>query len=325
MLRFPQHDGLSENYDIEMALRPGPGQLDSPGFLMRRLMTWQEISIAVPFEFVEPISYLFSRYGRGLSMERDGEDKILLRTFLPDTSRQRLARIEVGIKLINALEPVGEPILKPLSDAEDWQDNWKAHFNLLRVGRNLVIKPSWIDYQASSNDLVIALDPGMAFGTGYHPTTYGCLEALERQAQPGMAVLDLGTGSGILSIAAVKLGAARVVALDLDPQAVRAARQNFRRARVQRQITLTQGTVPHPLAGTGQFDLVMANISARAIRERGPFILPVLAPQGLFIAAGILEKEQPDINDAITDMGFSLMETGLHEDWVTLTYRSGPP
>ena len=284
-------------------------------------MTWQEISITVPFEFVEPVSYLFSRYGRGLSMELDRDDRILLRTYLQDTSRQRFARIEVGIKLVNLLEPLGELNITDLSEDEDWRDNWKAHFSLLRVGRRLVIKPSWIEYEALPGELLIELDPGMAFGTGYHPTTYGCLEAIEQEMRPGMIVLDLGTGSGILAITALKLGAAQVVALDQDPQAVRAARQNFRRARVQRQVSLAQGTVPHPLAGTGLFNLAVANISDRAIRERAAFIAPALAPQGIFIASGILAKERERVDDALSELGFSPVDARHHEDWVTITYR----
>jgi len=284
-------------------------------------MAWREISITVPFEFVEPVSYLFSRYGRGLSMELDQDERMLLRTYLQDTSRQRLARIEVGIKLVNILEPLGELKITDLSEDEDWRENWKAHFSLLRVGRRLVIKPSWIEYQESPGELLIELDPGMAFGTGYHPTTYGCLEAIEQEVRPGMVVLDLGTGSGILAITALKLGAARVVALDLDPQAVRAARQNFRRVRVQRQVSLAQGTVPHPLAGTGLFNLAVANISDRAIRERAPFIAPALAPQGLFIASGILTKERERVDDALGELGFSPVDARHHEDWVTITYK----
>ena len=284
-------------------------------------MAWQEISITVPFEFVEPVSYLFSRYGRGLSMELDQDERILLRTYLQGSSRQRLARIEVGIKLVNLLEPLGELNITDLSEDEDWRENWKAHFTLLRVGRRLVIKPSWIEYQASPGELLIELDPGMAFGTGYHPTTYGCLEALEQVVRPGMVVLDLGTGSGILAITALKLGAARIVALDQDPEAVRAARQNFRRTRVQRQVSLAQGTVPHPLVGTGLFDLAVANISDRAIRERAPFIAPALAPQGLFIASGILTKERERVDEALSELGFYPVDARHHEDWVTITYR----
>ena len=284
-------------------------------------MAWQEISITVPFEFVEPVSYLFSRYGRAMSMESSQDERILLRTYLQDSSRQRMARIEVGIKLVNILEPLGELKITDLSEDEDWRENWKAHFSLLRMGQHLVIKPSWIEYQALPGELLIELDPGMAFGTGYHPTTYGCLEAIEQAVRPGMVVLDLGTGSGILTITALKLGAARVVALDQDPEAVRAARQNFRRARVQLQVSLAQGTVPHPLAGTGLFDVAVANISDRAIRERAPFIAPALAPQGLFIASGILATEREQVDDALSELGFSPVNTRQLEDWVTITYR----
>ena len=156
-------------------------------------MTWHEISITVPFEYVEPISYLFDRYGHGMSMEVLGPNEVLLRTYLPSTSRQRLAHIEVGVNLASTLQPLGELQLNPLDDDEDWQNAWKSHFNLLKLGRHLVIKPSWIEYQPDPEDRVIDLDPGLAFGTGYHPTTFTCLEVLERLVHPGAAVLDLGT------------------------------------------------------------------------------------------------------------------------------------
>ncbi len=141
-------------------------------------MTWHEISITVPFEYVEPISYLFDRYGHGMSMEVLGADEVLLRTYLPSTSRQRLAHIEVGVNLASILQPLGELEVRPLDDDQDWQNAWKSHFSLLKLGRHLVIKPSWIDYQPEPEGRVIDLDPGLAFGTGYHPTTYTCLEAL---------------------------------------------------------------------------------------------------------------------------------------------------
>ena len=172
-------------------------------------MTWHENTITVPFEYVEPISYLFDRYGHGMSMEVLGANEVLLRTYLPSTSRQRLAPIEVGVKLVGILQPLGELLVDSLDDDEDWHNAWKSHFHLLKLGRHLVIKPSWIDYQPEPEDRVIDLDPGLAFGTGYHPTTYTCLEVLERLVHPGAAVLDLGTGSGILTIAAIKLGAAK--------------------------------------------------------------------------------------------------------------------
>ena len=305
-------------------------------------MAWQELSIRVPYEYVEPVSYLFSRYGHGLSMEKDGEteeakeawtgedpdrewdgvERVMLRTYLQHTSRQRLARIEVGLKLVGLLEPLEDLTITPVPEMEDWQTQWRSHFDLLKVGSRLVIKPTWIDYVRSGEEIVVELDPGMAFGTGYHPTTHTCLEALEDLVTPGMTVLDLGTGSGILSIAAVHLGALKVVALDIDPQAVRAARQNFRRTRVQRQVSLTQGTVPHPLAGEGQFDLVVANISARAVGERAPFIAPTLKPGGMLIASGIMIEQQAGVEETLTGLDLALETTWPRDEWISLGYRS---
>jgi ribosomal protein L11 methyltransferase len=285
-------------------------------------MEWHEISIEVPYEYVEPISYLFDRYGHGLSMETRGPDLVLLRTYLPSTSRQRLAHIEVGVNLARILQPLGELKIVPLDQDEDWQNAWKSHFHLLKLGEHLVIKPSWIDYQPESEDVVIELDPGLAFGTGYHPTTYTCLEALEHLIRPGMSLLDLGTGSGILTIAAVKLGAVQVLALDIDSIAVRAARQNMRRLGIHSRVTLAQGTLPHPQAGAGSYDLVLANISARAIRERAAHILPVLKPEGALIASGIISDQQPETVEALVKTGFTSIEEWPKEDWVSLVCRA---
>ncbi len=287
-------------------------------------MIWQEISIAAPYEYVEPISYLFSRYGHGLSMELDNAGGVLFRTYLPNTSQRRLARIEVGVRLVNLLHPLGELTVRPLPQDEDWQNTWKAHFSLFKLGQHLVIKPSWIPYVAAAEDVVIDIDPGMAFGTGYHPTTYTCLEALEQLLRTGMEVLDLGTGSGILAIAAVKLGASHVVALDIDPEAVRAARQNLRRSGVAQRVSLSRGTVPHHLVGPGQFDLAVANISARVVPGRAPFILPALKPSGFFIASGFMSGQQQEVGDALRGAGFSLLRVLAREEWVSLVFRREP-
>ena len=190
-------------------------------------MIWQELSIQVPGEFVEPISYLFGKYGHGLSVEDLGGGQVMMRSYLPNTSRRRRARIEVGVNLVRRLQPMGELQVADLKDS-DWETAWKAHFGILRAGSRLVIKPSWLEYEARGDEVVIELDPGMAFGTGHHPTTNACLQALERRLSPGDAVLDLGAGSGILSIAAARLGAASVVALDVDATAVKASRRTSR-------------------------------------------------------------------------------------------------
>ena len=284
---------------------------------------WQEVSISVPFEYVEPISYLFDRYGYGLTMEDDGPELIKLRTYLPSDARQRFSHIEVGVNLASLIQPLGELTVTPLDEDADWQNAWKAHFTLLKIGKRLVIKPSWIEYEAQDGELLIELDPGLAFGTGYHPTTYTCLEAMEQLVQPGMNVLDLGCGSGILTIAAIKLGAGRVTALDIDPQAVQASRQNFRRTRIREQVSLDQGSLPHKLAPAGAFDLALANISARGIRERAPDILPTLRPGGVLVASGIIEEQHAETEEVLIQTGFTDIEVWPKEDWVTLTCRPG--
>ena len=284
---------------------------------------WQEVSISVPFEYVEPISYLFDRYGYGLSMEDDGPDRIKLRTYLPSDARQRYSHIEVGVNLASILEPLGELTVTPLDNDADWQNAWKEHFTLLRVGDRLVIKPSWIDYEPEEGDILVELDPGLAFGTGYHPTTYTCLEVMEKLITPETVVLDLGCGSGILSIAATKLGVQRVVALDIDPQAVQASRQNFRRTRISDRVELDQGSLPHRLAPLGTFDLAVANISSRGIRERAKHILQALKDDGVLVASGIIDEQLPETKEALIEAGFTSLEFWTREDWVTISCKRG--
>ncbi len=285
-------------------------------------MVWQELSISVPHEYVEPISYLFGRYGKGLSTEVAGEGRVLLRTYMTSGSRQRLARIEVGVRLVNAVEPIGSLLVRDLPDDEDWQNSWKSHFKILRIGEHLVIKPTWLELDPGPDDIVIELDPGIAFGTGYHPTTDTCLQAMEQHITPGMTVLDLGTGSGILTIAAIKLGAELVTALDIDTMAVTAARRNFRRCRISKQVRLGKGSVPHPTAGAGQFDLAVANISARGVADRCPFILTALKPGALFIASGLLDAQKDEVASVAEPLGFTLESEWPQEEWTTLLYRA---
>ncbi|MQG41652.1 MAG: 50S ribosomal protein L11 methyltransferase [SAR202 cluster bacterium] len=287
-------------------------------------MVWQELSITVPHEYVEPISYLFGRYGKGVSTELAGEGKVLLRTYLTTGSRQRMARIDVGVRLVGAIEPIGDLEIRELPEDEDWMESWKSNFGILRIGKRLVIKPTWLelDFTASPDDIVIEIDPGIAFGTGYHPTTDTCLQAMEQHIAPGMTVLDLGTGSGILTIAAIKLGAGLVTALDIDSQAVTAARRNFKRLGINKQVRLGQGSVPHPTAPAGDFDLAVANISARGVADRCPFILTALKPGALFIASGLLNTQKEEVAAVVEPLGFSLISEWPQEEWTTLLYRA---
>ena len=285
-------------------------------------MAWQELSITVPHEYVEPISYLFGRYGKGLSTEVVGQGRVLLRTYITSGSRQRLARIDVGVRLVAAVADIDPLEIRDLPEDEDWQNSWKSHFKILHIGQHLVIKPTWLELDPRPDDIVIELDPGIAFGTGYHPTTDTCLQALEQNITPGMTVLDLGTGSGILTIAAIKLGAERVTALDIDSLAVTAARRNFRRCGISKQVSLAKGSVPNPTAGPGQFDLAVANISARGVADRCPFILTALKPGGIFIASGLLETQKEEVASTAEPLGFTLVSEWPQEEWVTLLYRA---
>jgi len=287
-------------------------------------VAWQELSITVPHEYVEPISYLFGRYGKGVSTELAGNGQVLLRTYLTTGSRQRMARIDVGVRLVGAIEPIGDLIVRDLPEDEDWMNSWKSHFKILRIGKRLVIKPTWLelDDTIKPDDIVIELDPGIAFGTGYHPTTDTCMQAMEQHITPGMAVLDLGTGSGILTITAMKLGAGKVTALDIDSQAVSAARRNFKRTGISKQVKLGRGSVPHPTAPAGEFDLAVANISARGVADRCPFILTALKPGALFIASGLLATQKAEVANVVEPLGFTLVSEWPQEEWVTLLYRA---
>ena len=286
-------------------------------------MSWHELSITVPFEYVEPVSYLFERYGYGLSVETIPGEHAVLRSYLPSLSRQRLAHIEVGVKLASSVAELGELQITPLGVDEDWRDSWKKHFTLLRVGNNLVVKPSWIDYEAKDGDVVIDLDPGLAFGTGYHPTTYSCLEALEELTKQGHSVLDVGTGSGILTIAAAKLGAAHISAVDIDGHAVRAARKNFRRTGIADLVHAESGSIPNAATRDRTFDLAVANISARGIRLVAPAIPDLLAKDGVFIASGIIVDQHDEAASAITDAGMVIDELRQREDWLTMLCSRG--
>ena len=235
-----------------------------------------------------------------------------------------MARIDVGVRLVGAIEPIGDLEIRELPEDEDWMESWKSNFGILRIGKRLVIKPTWleVDFNASQDDIVIEIDPGIAFGTGYHPTTDTCLQAMEQRIVPGMTVLDLGTGSGILTIAAIKLGAGLVTALDIDSQAVTAARRNFKRLGINKQVRLGQGSVPHPTAPAGDFDLAVANISARGVADRCPFILTALKPGALFIASGLLNTQKEEVAAVVEPLGFSLISEWPQEEWTTLLYRA---
>lgn len=210
-----------------------------------------------------------------------------------------------------------EVTLLEVEDA-DWGSAWKAYYKPILLGKNLLIKPTWEDVSVEGR-VVLELDPGMAFGTGTHPTTVMCLEILETVIKGGERVIDVGCGSGILSIAAAKLGAKSVQALDYDPMAVKVTAENLAQNHVDDLVIARQSNLLQ--AAYGQADVIVANIIARIIVELVPSIPMHLTPSGTFIASGIIEEKLPAVLAALDKHGFVVEDDRRDGDWVALTCK----
>jgi ribosomal protein L11 methyltransferase len=234
-------------------------------------------------------------------------------------------RRDLGHLQAFGLRPIGELRVGLVHEA-DWAEAWKRHFPVLRVGRRLVIRPPWRRYRARSGEVVVVVDPGQAFGTGLHPTTRLCLAALEvwadRGRLQGRRVLDLGCGSGILGIAAARLGAASVTALDTDPIAVEATESNARRNRLNRSIRARRGTLPGPDA---PYDLVVANLIASLLVDMAAPLHAALragrgqpGSGGALLCSGIYADREPEVRRALAAAGFHVAGRWSEGDWVAL-------
>ena len=199
---------------------------------------------------------------------------------------------------------------------QDWSAAWRAYYKPVKVGRRLVVRPVWEDYSPRPNELVIALDPGLAFGCGTHPTTAMCLRLLEEYIRGGEMVCDVGTGSGILAIAAAHLGARRVLAVDLDELAVEAARENVARNGLEDIVQVAQGNLLDMVFGRA--DLVVANILADVIITMMPEVSRVLVPGGRFIASGIINERGEEVRRAIHAAGLDVEQVCMDGQWLAL-------
>ncbi len=254
----------------------------------------------------------------------DGDSRALVKGYLP--AGPDSVRLRRSLRLALSLAPLQGPPrwrrARRLAE-RSWRHSWKRYFGLQRLGRNLVVKPSWSRYAPRAGEIVIEIDPGMAFGTGQHPTTAMCLRALEEMLHPGMRLLDLGTGSGILAIAAAKLGAARVLALDLDPLAVKAARENAAANGVEAVVQAGEGTLGAADAPREAFDLVVANISSLAIERLAPVLARAVRPGGCLIASGFLEEAVEGLSRALAEGGLALDRVLEDHGWrAIVAYRS---
>jgi ribosomal protein L11 methyltransferase len=292
-------------------------------------MEWLEISVTSDNEGAEAVAEVLSRYAyRGVVIEAGPEGwnagPVVVRAYLPadDRLRANKHRIEEALCHLDRIRSVSVPSFRPVAE-EDWVEAWKERLHVLRIGRHIVIRPSWRDYAPEPGDIVIQLDPGMAFGTGLHPTTQMCLVALEELMRPEAAVLDLGTGSGILAIAAAKLGAGHVLAVDRDPVAVKTARENVVTNAVQGVVSVMEGSLRDV---SRNYDLVVVNILAKVIVEMMREGLATrLRPGGRLITAGIIADQASEVVAVLERGGLTAIERQQREDWVCLVASRATP
>ena len=286
---------------------------------------WYEITAETPPALVEAVSAVMREAAPGgLSLEEPvdvlgpeegyavrGGEPVALRVYLPAS--------ELGAVLTQRLReelaefPEVELTARPLYE-QDWAVSWREFFGPVEAGR-IAIVPSWVDYEAAPGQLIVRLDPGQAFGTGHHETTRLCLAALDECVRPGTHVLDVGAGSGILSIAAVKLGASRVDAFEIDPIAADVARANCEANDAGDQVTIHGG---FPLEGIPPADLAVANVSARADIELAETLAGALQPTGKLIASGFLTTDRDNVLAAFAEHGLTLAGEREERDWALL-------
>jgi ribosomal protein L11 methyltransferase len=308
---------------------------------------WLEFSVATDCEAAEAVSELFNRYGRGGAVVETPVDcfefelstavpsSVIVKTYLPldGTAHEPRRHLEEGLWHLGQIYPIPDPVVRQLAE-EDWANAWKEQYHRLGVGQRIVIVPTWETYAPDPDQVVIVLEPGMAFGTGLHPSTRLCLEALETHLAQDCTVLDVGTGSGILAIAAAKLGAGSVLAIDSDPVAVAVARENVSTNSVA-DVTVRFGSLPGGfserwmprrdggdappyIVADGDFDLVLVNILAPVIIGMAPALEARTRIGGRIIASGLVESQEEDVVSALQIQGLEVVERTQEKDWVSL-------
>jgi ribosomal protein L11 methyltransferase len=296
-------------------------------------MRWLELSVEADAEAIEAISEILGRVAGGTAVHptrllRDPNDELAARadpaapfviTAHVADDPQSAATVESTERALwhlqaFGLRPVGPLRVRAVDDA-DWTDAWKEHYVAQRIGR-VVIVPSWADEPLAADEVAITLDPGMAFGTGLHPTTRGCLALLQDVAPMPASVLDVGCGSGILALAALRLGAERAVGIDTDPLAVAAARENAARNGLADRLKVRDGTLP--AAADERHGLVLANLVAAVLVDLAPRLAAHLAPGGTLLASGIIAPRASEVSGALVAAGLAIGERRDDGDWVTL-------
>lgn len=307
------------------------------------MTAFTEVSVIVDGEAAEVVAEMLRpfAYQDGVVLEQMGdpddpdplalEPGVMVKIFIPeeDDNPGIRRRIEEILYHLNRLYPVPPPTFQILEET-DWANAWKEHYHPFRVGKKIWIRPSWYDVEeekanftdsAQSDDVVLVLDPGMAFGTGLHPTTQKCLRALEQIVKPGDRVLDVGTGSGILSIAAIKLGAVAASGVDTDELAVKSAVSNAKQNDVGDKIQFWQGNL-QSVTEYG-WDIVVVNILAPVIENllKSNHLMDYVSKNGWLVLSGIIDSQLVAVENALNIAGGIIVEKLSVRDWVTLIVR----
>lgn len=312
---------------------------------------WLELAVACDPEAVEAVSEILARealggvsvepafrlVGDGLAAAIDPSRPAIVRAYIPagdaTAVRASVARVDAALGHLQAfgLREIGELAMRVVHES-DWAAAWKQHFPVLRVGRRLVIRPTWRRHRRAPGDVVLAMDPGMAFGTGLHPTTRLCLAGIEAWADAGRLargtardrrarLLDLGCGSGVLAVAAGLLGAGEMLGLDTDPIAIEATRANARRNGLARRLVARTGSLP---SGERAFDLVAANLVASLLVDLAAPIRQELRPGGHLLASGVFVDREPEVAAAFAEAGLAVAGRVSEGDWVALEAERSP-
>ncbi|MBX3069595.1 MAG: 50S ribosomal protein L11 methyltransferase [Thermomicrobiales bacterium] len=297
---------------------------------------WLELSVEADYEAVESVVELFSRHGYqgGVSIEEpftqdpDGDNlkvditrPFAVSTFVSAASFDAALKeeIEQALWFLGSMRPVGS--LRVTSHREtDWEEAWKKHFSPVRASDRFVIRPPWHEVEATPGDLVITLDPGMAFGTGTHPTTRLCLQLLESMPVAGKRVLDAGTGTGVLALGAVLLGADAVTAVDIDQVAVRQSGENVALNGLEGRISIREDDLSSP-PEDGPFELVIANIISRILIEIHPALLAAMADDATLLLSGIIEDKEQGVIDCYAAAGLTRLDRLQMGDWIAHIWK----
>ena len=310
-------------------------------------MKWCEVSIQTTHEAVELIAEIFRDLGASGVVIEDPElvndyitsgkwdytdipiatetEVVTEKAYLP-VNGELAGRLQTFRQELKALEGRGVNIApgtietNELQD-EDWSDTWKQYFHTEKPGERVVIKPTWESYEAEADEVVIELDPGAAFGTGTHETTRLVISLLEEELAGGERVLDVGTGSGILAICARKLGAASCAAYDIDPVAVKVARENFRENGCPDISVGVSDLLRGVSLEGGAFDICLANIVAEILCRMAPDLPRCLTSGGRVIVSGIVRDKAEEVDTAMKAAGFERTNARFENDWVAMVYR----